>query len=299
MQSEVRQFLRYLELERNYSAHTLASYRHDLLQFSQFLAARGPADRPDLKSVTHIVVRDFLGELVEQRYSKRSIARKLACLKSFFNYLKRHHRIESNPTTIIVAPRFDKRLPQFLDERSVTQLMEQPDRATPEGARDAAIMEILYSTGIRLGELLALRQHDIDFTNRTMKVTGKGRKQRIVPFGSHAESAMHEYLARRQDLVRRGADPGSLFLTVRGLAMSPKAVNVIMNRYIARVSEIEKRSPHVLRHTFATHLLNHGADLQAVKELLGHESLSTTQIYTHVSVDRLIAIYAQSHPKAS
>ena len=299
MQSDVRKFLRHLEDERDYSAHTLASYANDLRQFLRFLAARGTPGPSDPNTVTHAHIRDFLGELVEQRYSKRSIARKLACLKSFFKYLKRSHRIDVNPTSIIVSPRLDKRLPQFLDEPSVERLMEQPDRATPEGARDAAIMEILYSTGIRLGELLGLRETAIDFRQRTMKVTGKGRKQRIVPFGSHAGDALRTYLARRHELVRRGNDPGDLFLTARGMAMSPKGVNLIMNRYIGKVSEIEKRSPHVLRHTFATHLLNRGADLQAVKELLGHESLSTTQIYTHVSVERLISVYSQAHPKAT
>jgi integrase/recombinase XerC len=184
--------------------------------------------------------------------------------------------------------------------------MDQPDRSTPAGSRDAAILELLYSTGIRLGELLALRLEDIDLGRRTVKVTGKGRKQRIVPLGGPAREAIREYLRLRDNLLPkeslpgdRGADPSAVFLTVRGKSMSPKGINVLMNKYIGQVSEIAKKSPHVLRHSCATHLLNRGADLQAVRELLGHASLSTTQIYTHVSVERLKRVYSKAHPKAT
>jgi integrase/recombinase XerC len=301
MQSEVRKFLRYLAQERNYSGYTVASYEDDLLQFADFLR-RQSSPRLHLRSVDHTLVREFLGDLIEQGFSKRSIARKLACLKSFYKYLLKTHVVNSNPTTIVVSPKLDKRLPQFLEEEAVTRLMEQPDRTQPEGARDAAILELFYSTGIRLGELLGLRIGDVDQGNGTIKVTGKGRKQRIVPFGSHTRDSLRTYLARRDELAghaAHGERVDRLFLTVRGKPMNPKGVNLLVNKYIALVSEIEKKSPHVLRHTFATHLLNRGADLQAVKELLGHESLSTTQLYTHVSVDRLIRIYTQAHPKAS
>ncbi len=296
MQAEVRAFLRFIELERNYSEHTVASYADDLRQFAEFLGRR---DQPDLRRLTHLDVRAFLGDLIDQGFSKRSVARKLACLKSFFKFLQKRKILSANPTAIVASPKLDKKLPQFLDEDSVNRLMEQPDRSTPEGARDAAILELLYSTGIRLGELLALRIGDLDLGGRTVKVKGKGRKERIVPVGSHACRAVTGYLARRSELIGRGGDPGTFLLTLRGKPMSPKGVNILMNRYIGRVSEIEKKSPHVLRHTFATHLLNRGADLQAVRELLGHESLSTTQVYTHVSIDRLLSVYSQAHPKAS
>ncbi len=296
MQAEVRAFLRFIELERNYSEHTVASYTDDLRQFAEFLGRR---NQPDLRRLTHLDVRAFLGDLIDQGFSKRSVARKLACLKSFFKFLQKRKIISANPTAIVSSPKLDKKLPQFLDEDSVTRLMEQPDRSTPEGARDAAILELLYSTGMRLGELLALRTGDLDLGGGTVKVKGKGRKERIVPVGSHACRAITGYLARRCELISRGGDPGTFLLTIRGKPMSPKGVNILMNRYIGRVSEIEKRSPHVLRHTFATHLLNRGADLQAVRELLGHESLSTTQVYTHVSIDRLLSVYSQAHPKAS
>jgi integrase/recombinase XerC len=177
--------------------------------------------------------------------------------------------------------------------------MDQPDRTSTGGVRDAALLEVLYGTGIRLSELIGLRVADIDFENGTIKVTGKGSKQRIIPFGAKARSALRAYLAVRPALASKGPGVTNAFLSPHGKAMSPKGVNRLMNRYIGMVSEIEKRSPHVLRHTFATHLLNRGADLRAVKELLGHESLSTTQMYTHISVDHLRKVYAQAHPKAS
>jgi integrase/recombinase XerC len=302
MQTHVRNFLRYLDQERNYSAHTIASYEDDLRNFGEFLARNAGPARTDLRSVTHLVIREFLGSLVEDGFARRSIARKLACLKSFFRYLRKTGIVDSSPTTIVGTPKTERRLPRYLDEQAVARLMDQPDRSTPEGIRDAAILELLYSTGMRLSELLALREADLDFSNGTVKVTGKGRKQRIVPFGTPARDALRQYLVRRGDLAARAGRhpvPSVLFLSVRGKSMSPKGVNNLMNKYIARVSEIEKKSPHVLRHSFATHLLNRGADLQAVRELLGHESLSTTQVYTHVSVDRLIKIYAQAHPKAT
>ena len=316
MQAHVRTFLLYLERERNYSPNTVASYEDDLRQFSGFLERHFSAQLIDLRAVDHVTVRLFLGELLDQKFSKRSIARKLACVRSFFKYLTRTGVVETNPTGLVVSPKLEKRLPQFLDEQTVGRLMDQPDRKTPEGLRDAAILELLYSTGIRLSELLHLQLPHVDFSNCTIKVTGKGSKERIIPFGSHAKRALKLYLAVRDEFVnanrghqsanraakhraRRGSDSQAVFLTVTGKDMNPKGVNLLMNRYIARVSEIEKKSPHVLRHTFATHLLNRGADLQAVRELLGHESLSTTQVYTHVSVDRLIKIYAQAHPKAS
>jgi integrase/recombinase XerC len=180
--------------------------------------------------------------------------------------------------------------------------MKQPDITTTIGKRDAAILELFYSTGMRLSELINLQLSDVDFYGCAMRVTGKGSKDRILPFGRPAKDALQNYIARRSELLPKKVEKevaNVLFLTQRGKRLSPKGVNVLMNEYIGRVSEIEKKSPHVLRHTFATHLLNRGADLRAVKELLGHESLSTTQVYTHVSVDRLKRIYAQAHPKAS
>ncbi len=298
----IHEYLHHLQEGRNYSPHTISSYEDDLRQFSLFLG-RHFADSPfTLRSIDHITVRLFLGDLLEQQFSKRSIARKLACVRSFFRYLHKKKVVDNNPAGNIASPKLDKRLPQFLDETTVRRLMEQPDCTTTEGLRDTAILELFYSTGIRLSELIDLNLSDIDQGNGTIKVTGKGSKQRIVPFGRQARESMQRYLAIRKRLIGNRAhreQSNTVFVTQRGKRMSPKGINLLVNKYIGNVSEIAKKSPHVLRHTFATHLLNRGADLRAVKELLGHESLSTTQIYTHVSVDRLKKIYAQAHPKAS
>ena len=299
MQTHIDAFLRYLASARNYSPHTVAAYEDDLRQFDEFLRSTGRDIEANPGAIDRALVRKFLASLLSSGFSRPSIARKLACLRSFFLWLRATGVLAVDPAANIVSPALDKRLPRYLDEQSVTRLMEQPDRGTPEGVRDAAILELLYSTGMRLGEMLALRGGDIDFANGTVKVTGKGSKQRIIPFGRKARAALRAYLGVRPALAAGRAAPENLFLTVRGNPMNPKGVNLLMNRYIARVSDIEKKSPHVLRHTFATHLLDRGADLRAVKELLGHESLSTTQVYTHVSVERLRKVYAQAHPKGS
>ncbi len=305
MRTHQQRFLMYLREERNYSSHTLAAYEDDLGDFLSFLERVVEGGTPDLKAVDRATIRMFLGAMLEQGFSRSSVARKLACLKSFFKYLHRTGVVPDNPAALVSAPKLPRRVPQVLGEEVVTKLLEQPDRSTADGVRDAAILELLYSTGIRLGELLGLRAADFTPSRRTLKVTGKGKKQRIVPVGRPACEALQTYLLIRGEFLgrRRGAGgaetPEALFLSARGKAISPKGVNLLMNRYIARVSEIEKKSPHVLRHSCATHLLNRGADLQAVRELLGHASLSTTQIYTHVSVDRLKQIYARTHPRAS
>lgn len=293
--SQTAVFLEYLSSERRASPHTIAAYAEDLRQFTRFLESAGHTT----STVDHLVIRRFLGTLLDRGMSKRTVARKLACIRSYFRFLKKRGGIETNPTALVATPRLERRLPSFLDEQAIVNVLQHPDRSTPEGIRDAAILELFYSTGMRLSELLALRPADVHLRDRTLKVTGKGSKQRIVPFGRQARAAVEAWLGVRQEFARRGADPGTLFLSVRGKTMSPKGVNLLVNRHIGAVSEIQKKSPHVLRHTFATHLINRGADLQAVRELLGHESLSTTQIYTHVGIDRLKKVYAQAHPKGT
>ncbi len=303
MQEHFRTFLQYLGGERNYSPHTLASYEDDLRQFSQFLSRHFSDARFSPREVDHVTIRLFLRDLVEQEFSRRSVARKLACLKSFFRYLYKNKVIETNPAANVQSPKLDKLLPTVLNEEAVTALMQQADTSTPEGLRDQAILEMFYGTGIRLSELINLSWQDVDFADATLKVTGKGSKQRIVPLGRKAKQSLRNYSSSRDSVLDEGyrdeTNGSAVFITKRGKRLSPKSVNVLMNRYIGKVSEIKKKSPHVLRHSFATHLLDRGADLLAVKELLGHESLSTTQIYTHVSVERLKKIYAQAHPKAS
>ena len=293
-----RTFLEYLETERNYSSHTILSYETDLIAFCEFLRIEG-VENPD--DIDRDVLRQFLARLFDEGISKKSVARKVASLRSFFKFLKRRGAILSNPAIALATPRVEKKLPSFLDEAAVKELMKQPDRATPDGLRDAAILEVFYSTGIRLSELIGLNVGDIDGEKGLIKVTGKGRKQRIIPIGKEAMSALRDYWGRRQqarDGMQQRNDLQPAFLSDAGKRVYPQMVGNIVKRYITRVSELHKRSPHVLRHSFATHLLNRGADLKAVKELLGHESLSTTQVYTHVTTERLKSVYSKAHPKA-
>jgi integrase/recombinase XerC len=295
---EIRKYLSYLREERNYSGHTVAAYEDDLLQFHSFLSRHYSDAKATLGDVDQLTMRLFLGDLVELKMSKRSIARKLAALRSFFKYLVKTGAVTHNPALNIATPKLPKVLPSFVNERAIEEMMQLPDPSTGAGRRDRAILELLYGTGIRLNELIQLNLGDIDFHAGTVKVLGKGRKHRVVPVGSKARESVTAYLRVRGEFLEKGDATPALFLSARGKRVYPKGVNLIVNRYLGQVSELKKKSPHVLRHTFATHLLNRGADLRAVKELLGHESLSTTQLYTHVTVDRLKRIYKQAHPKA-
>ena len=303
MVEQVREFLTYLAKERNYSPHTVLAYEDDLGQFAEFIAAQGRARKKRaLADIDQGLVRAFLGDLYEKGMSKKTTARKLASLRSFFKFLVRRSVLAANPAAGIASPKLPRILPSFLDEPSVEKMMDLPDLSTAVGTRDRAILELLYGTGIRLSELIGLNAGQIDMRQGTLRVLGKGSKVRVVPVGSKAREALERYGQVRAVLLGGGgtgaADRDALFLTVHGKRMYPRGVYLVVTKYIAGVSELEKKSPHVLRHTFATHLLNRGADIRAVKELLGHESLSTTQLYTHVTVDRLKRVYSQAHPKA-
>ena len=298
MHTSVRKFLEYLEIERRYSPNTIRSYEVDLHQFVTYLASHHIAAFDD---VSKNDLRAFLSGLLDGGVSRKTVARKIACLRSFFRYAKRHGIAAKNPTLTLISPKLEKRLPSFLDESSITRMFDGLDTATPAGRKQAAILELFYSTGMRLGELVHLNVSDLDFAQGVVKVTGKGSKQRIIPVGRRALRAMESYLRDRLRLLtQRGlaSDESALFITAKGVRIYPEAVSRLVKKAISRVSELEKKSPHVIRHTFATHLLNRGADLRAVKELLGHESLSTTQVYTHVSTEQLKKVYRQSHPKA-
>jgi integrase/recombinase XerC len=287
--------------ERKYSPHTITAYRADLYQFHDFAVKEFGSAEYDVRLIGKKLLRRFFSELLEGGAARKSVRRKIAALRSYFRFLVRQGTIASNPATLLVAPKVEKRLPTFVDEKTIQRLFSLQDTTTVEGARDAAILEIFYGTGIRLSELIGLRFRDIDTHNRTMKVLGKGAKHRIVPIGAPAMAAISLYCERRNVLMKSDTsadDKDVLFLTKHGHRMYPKGVNNIVSRFLAQVSEVEQKSPHVLRHTFATHMLDRGADLRAVKELLGHESLSTTQVYTHVTVERLKKAYTQAHPKA-
>lgn len=301
MTEYIRRFLEYLRHQRNLSPHTIAAYGSDLSQFYEFTCRHFSSNDPVFSAIDRLTIRLFLGDLLDKGMSKKSVARKLASLRSFLKFLVKSKLIAGNPAASVVSPRIAKKLPSFLDESSIGRMMDLPDRSTPEGVRDLAVLELLYGTGMRLAELVQLDISSIDFSNGTVKLLGKGRKHRVVPIGTKAGKALREYLTVRATLFSKqttGTEKNALFLSGQGKRIYPKAIYLIVHKYISMVSEIEKKSPHVLRHTFATHLLNRGADLRAVKELLGHESLSTTQVYTHVTVDRLKRIYKLAHPKA-
>ena len=295
MRQHVTEFLEALTTEKNYSAHTVKAYRADLEQFLAYLGTAGITRLDDVRKTN---LRAYLAGLVDGGSSKRSVARKIASLRSFFSYLRRRGRLATNPTLSLVTPRPERRLPVFIAEDAVAGILEAPDAASVEGARDRAILELFYSTGIRLSELIGLNWEDLDAAARTAKVRGKGSKERIVPVGVHALDAVRTY---RERLASEGTLPAArspLFRLANGRRMYPMAVSRMVKRTISSACEVQKQSPHVFRHSFATHLLNHGADLRAVKELLGHESLSTTQVYTHVTTERMKKIYRKAHPRA-
>ncbi len=296
MFNHLRSYLEYLEEERGYSRHTVLAYQNDLTQFLQFLEKR---KLTSLEKVRKETLRLYLGSCLEQGFTKKSIARKVASLRSFYKFLHRRNILRTNPALTLVSPKVERHLPTYLDERTMMRAVESPELTQEDGQRDAAILELFYSTGIRLSELVGLNVDDVDFAQNTLKVHGKGNKERIIPIGRKASEALHRY----QSATEKESSPSPdkhrpLFVSRRGDRIYPVAVGRIVRRYLDRVSEVEKKSPHVIRHSFATHLLNRGADLAAVKELLGHESLSTTQIYTHVSTERMKKVYRQSHPKA-
>lgn len=281
--------MNYLKIEKNVSRHTITNYAIDLKAFSAFLGEK------DIGAVDHLVLRRFLAEMRSKNYSKRTVARKLASLRSLFKFLYREGHIKSNPITAISSPKLDKKLPKFLDVGKVTKLILAPDTKTQAGLRDRAILETLYSTGIRVSELVGLDVNDIDFISGVIKVFGKGYKERIVPIGDEAAAAVRKYLDK---IETRAKAKDAVFLNNRGCRLTDRSVRRVIDKYIRACSIEEKISPHSLRHSFATHLLDRGADLRSVQELLGHMNLSTTQIYTHVTMERLKSVYDKAHPRA-
>ncbi|MDP1677856.1 MAG: tyrosine recombinase XerC [Bacteroidota bacterium] len=301
MQKIISEYLSYLENERNYSQHTIISYANDLAQYYSFLKKEFPELIQKHNDTDTGVIRAFLGLMLDSGISKKSVVRKLSTLRSFYKFLVRRKFVRNNPALNIISPKIEKKLPQFIDKDSMEKILMLPDVTTFVGARDSAILELFYGSGIRRAELLGLTLSDIDERNQTIKVTGKGNKQRIIPFTKNAKQSIHRYITFRKSISgNNDSYHGTVFfLDEKGMRLTPSKVNTLVKKYLSGNTEIQKKSPHVLRHSFATHLLDNGADILAVKELLGHESLSTTQIYTHVTVERLKKIYQQAHPKAS
>ena len=287
----VDKFLNYLKIEKNMSTHTVINYSVDLRDFGKFLG-----EAAELEKIDYLTLRKLLASLKEKNYSKRTVARKLACLRSFFKFLYREDHIKSNPITGLSTPKLDKKLPVFLDEGEIIKLLEAPNEKEASGLRDRAILETLYSSGLRISELVGLSLDNVDFIGGVLKVFGKGRKERLAPIGDKALKAIRAYLERRGN--SRSSDKKAVFLNKSGTRLTDRSVRRIVEKYIRLTSLKQSISPHTLRHSFATHLLNRGADLRSVQELLGHMNLSTTQIYTHVSAERLKNVYDKAHPRA-
>ena len=287
-------FYQYIEFEKRYSRHTLTAYKTDLEQFYDFLD--GVFETKDIRQVDHQMVRSWIVELMEQGISTRSINRKISTLKTYFKFLLREETVEHDPLQKVISPKSSKRLPVFVEKNSMDVLLDQLEFDEGfKGIRDRLVIEMFYATGMRLSELININESDLDLTKGTVKVLGKRNKERIIPFGMQLSDQLGCYKAEKQAC---NFDNDRLFVTDKGEKLYEKFVYRLVNRYLSAVTTIEKKGPHVLRHTFATHMLNNGADLNAIKELLGHTNLSATQVYTHNSFEKLKSIYKQAHPRA-
>lgn len=292
--SAVRAFLEYCDTERGYSSRTVESYQLALDQFAEYLHAERIGDS-DITQLATDDIRLFLGWLHDKGLSAKSIRLKIAAVRSFFKFCLRRAYIAHNPAVLVPTPKLSKKLPSFLQPSEIEHLMNSFDRSTATGARDAAIAELLYSSGLRVSELTALTLEHLN-ANHQLRIVGKGKKERVVPIGARAVESIQQYLALRPQLLHTPTN--ALFLSSRGMPLQPVGIYRIIHQALLTTSEAKQKSPHVLRHSFATHLLDNGADIKAVSDMLGHSSLSTTQVYTHVSVDRLKKAYKQAHPKA-
>ena len=286
MQRYIEKFMRYLEIEKNYSPYTVLNYRLDLEGFKGFLGGA------PLENVDYLTLRKYLAMVKEKNLSVRTIARRLSTLRSFFKFLTREGHLKTNPTLSLSSPKQEKHLPVFLTEDEATKLIEAVVAKDERGLRDKAVLETFYSTGIRISELTGLKVDNIDFIGSVVKVLGKGRKERIVPIGEQAIRAIRAYLEKRKKQSE------ALFLNKSGKRMTVRGIRNLVQKYVLIASMRHGVSPHTLRHSFATHLLNRGADLRSVQELLGHVNLSTTQIYTHLTTERLKSVYDKAHPRA-
>ena len=292
-------FFDFLRFERRYSPHTLLSYQTDLRQFADYLRTAYELDEP--ARADHPLIRGWVVELMQQELDPRTVKRKIACLRSYYKFLLQTGAIGRNPMLRIKAPKMAKKLPDFVPEDALNGLLNSFDFApTLAGARDQLILELLYGTGIRLSELIGIQEADVNAAARMVRVTGKGNKQRLVPLNATLVSVLENYLARkRQELGAGGNAGGTLLVTDKGEPLYEKFVYRTVKHYLSQITTAtSQQHPHALRHSFATHLLSKGADLNAIKELLGHASLAATQVYTHLSIDKLKAVFEQAHPKA-
>jgi integrase/recombinase XerC len=294
MRKPIEEFLAHLRHERNASAHTISSYGRDLGQLEAYLIEK----KADWRSVDNVVLRGFLARLYEKKLKKSTIGRKLAAMRSFYGYCLKRKWIEKNPAKALATPRQDKNVPSFLSEDEMAEFLDLPSSDEPLDLRDRAALELLYASGIRVGELVAIDLVDVGFDERLVRVKGKGKKERLVPFGKKAEAGLRTYLRSRPDLLKGRLGQNAFFLNYKGGRLTSRSVERIVGKYIRRTAVSRKISPHSLRHSFASHLLSRGADLRVIQELLGHASLATTQKYTHLDLKQLLAVYKKSHPRS-
>jgi integrase/recombinase XerC len=310
VREHLKEFLEHLRLNENASAHTVRAYDSDLCQYVDFLASHLDRRASELtpSDLDHVNARAFLGDLNRRGNSKASAARKLSAIRAFGRYLRREGLLEGDPAALVGTPKREQRIPAHLAVDEMSKLLEMPDTGDPLGRRDKAILELFYASGLRLSELVGLDLEDVNLSGRVVRVLGKGRKERIVPFNRTAGDALRAWIADREGLrptpdgkipIMRGKRPREpLFLNYQGGRLSTRSVDKLVRRYVAACSTRFGISPHALRHSFATHLLEAGADLRAIQELLGHARLSTTQRYTHVNAAQLLDTYRKAHPKA-
>ncbi len=305
MQKFIDDFMQHLKYERNASEHTLRNYESDLVQFYDHIAPpdrKGNRRKVDIHAIDNLTIREYMASLYEKKKKKSSVHRKVAALRTFFRFLCREAILEINPAKLVASPHVERKLPNHLTIEQMVRFIETPETETVLGKRDRAMLELLYASGLRVSELVNLNLTDIDFNNRTVRVKGKGRKERIVPFGEHAKKALSDFLGVRGELLveadPEAVDPLAVFMNYQGTRITTRSVGRMIDKYVKQCAEIHHISPHSLRHSFATHLLDAGADLRTIQELLGHVRLSTTQQYTHVSMDKLMEVYDKAHPKA-
>ncbi len=290
-------FIQYITSEKRYSPHTILAYQKDLEQFFDFINEH--FHTRDVKEINHQMIRYWIMQLMDENISGRTVNRKLSTLKTFYRYLRKENRVAENPMVKIIPPKTNKNLPEFVNKEQMDLLFDEtifPEGF--EGTRDKLIIEMFYFTGIRLAELANIKNTDIDLPKQQIKVLGKRNKERIIPFGKILGKSINDYISARDMEIEAKEPSGYFFLTKKGAKIYKKLVYRVVNSYLSRVSTLKKKSPHVLRHTFATHMLNNGADLNAIKEILGHANLSATQVYTHNTIDKLKTIYKQAHPRA-
>jgi len=294
MRKRIDDFLSHLRYERNASPHTVAGYGRDLAQLDAYFKETGA----DWRSADNVILRGFLARLSGKNRKKSTIGRKLAAMRSFYDFGVKKKWIEANPARVLSTPRQEKNVPSFLSEEEMSQFLDLPASAKALDLRDRAILELLYASGVRVSELTGINLEDANFAERLIRIRGKGKKERLVPFGTRAAESLRGYLGIRESLRPSERSPSALFLNYKGGRLTPRSVERIVDRTIRKTAVLRKISPHSLRHSFASHLLGRGADLRVIQELLGHASLATTQKYTHMDLAQLLAVYKKNHPRS-